>query len=58
VLGIVVVGGKEMDSCIQVYRNHLVRRVWRPVVDPDGGRWFFSEAVHGVGCITVDLVPC
>jgi hypothetical protein len=27
------------------------------VVDPDGGHWFFSEAVHGVGCITVDLVP-
>jgi hypothetical protein len=27
------------------------------VVDPDGGRWFFGEAVHSVGCITVDLVP-
>jgi hypothetical protein len=24
------------------------------VVDPDGGHWFFGEAVHGVGCITVD----
>jgi hypothetical protein len=28
------------------------------VVDPDGGHWFFGEAVHGVGCIAVDLVPC
>jgi hypothetical protein len=27
------------------------------VVDPDGGHWFFGEAVHSVGCITVDLVP-
>jgi hypothetical protein len=28
------------------------------VVDLDRGCWFFGEAVHGVGCTTVDLVPC